>query len=179
MYRDYPDWSPDQRSVIVGVSPTGGKSGEGIALVDLATHRVSLLPGSKGLANPRWSPRGDYIAAASEDYQKIFLFDVRSQQWRQVGTTAQFWKFEWEPDGSHVLYQDMRDPVQTIFRLDPATGAVTRAMDCSSFIREGSLRCQLEARAPDGSLMSSVMASWANIYAFDVDAIAGPHLNSR
>jgi len=42
-------------------------------------------------------------------------------------------------------------------------------MDCSSFIREGALRCAFEGHAPDGSLMFSVASSWANVYVFDVE----------
>ena len=169
IYREYPDWSPDQKRVILSVNQAEDKLGKGITLVDLATRKASLLPGSKGMTHARWSPRGDFIVAVAEDLKRIFLFDTRTQQWRQVATANLLWKFEWEPDGRGVLYQDMRDQVQTTFRIDTATGAVTRAMDCSTFIREGALRCVLEGRAPDGSLMSSVVASWANIYAFDVE----------
>jgi hypothetical protein len=86
-----------------------------------------------------------------------------------VGTTALFWRFNWERDGSHVFYQDMRDPVQTTFRLDPVTGAVVPAANCSRFIHEGALRCIFEGQAPDGALMFSVVSSWANVYAFDVE----------
>jgi Tol biopolymer transport system component/DNA-binding winged helix-turn-helix (wHTH) protein len=169
LYRDYADWSPDQNSVVVGVSESGDTPGEGITLVDLATHKASLLPGSKGLSHPRWSPRGDYIAASSEDFRRVLLFNTRTQEWRQMATVGQIWKFEWERDGSHVLYEDVRDPLQTTFRLDPVSGQKERVADCSKFLGEGAMRCTLEGVTPDGGLMFSVLASWANLYAFDVE----------
>jgi Tol biopolymer transport system component len=169
LYRTYPDWSPDQQSLIVGISSVIHAPDAGITLVDLKTHRISELPGSKGLAYPRWSPRGNYIAAATQDFKKIFLFDVRSQTWKQMATTTQFWKFEWERDGSYLYYQDIRDPAQTTFRLDPSTGAVTQLANCTAFHQDGAIRCSFEGRAPDGSLTFSVRASWANLYAFDVE----------
>jgi Tol biopolymer transport system component/DNA-binding winged helix-turn-helix (wHTH) protein len=169
LYRDYADWSPDQQSVIVGLSLVAESPGAGITRVDLTTHQASVLPGSEGLASPRWSPRGDYVAAASEDLKKIYLFDTRTRQWKQFATANSFYKFEWERDGSHVFYQDSRDPFQPVFRLDPSTGKTERVADCSSFLSEGAMRCSFEGRAPDGSLMFSVVASWANLYAFDVE----------
>jgi Tol biopolymer transport system component/DNA-binding winged helix-turn-helix (wHTH) protein len=168
-YRDYADWSPDQKSVIVGVSLSGSTPEHGITLVDLETHRASVIPGSEGMIAPRWSPHGDYIAAASTDFKKAFLFDMRSQEWKQVVVAAQIWKFEWERDGSHVFYQDVRDAFQPLFRLDPVTGKTERIADCSKFLSEGALRCTLEGVAPDGALVVSVLASWANVYAFDIE----------
>ena len=168
-YRDYADWSPDQQSVVVGLSAAGEVHGTGISLVDLATHEVSVLAGSEGFSLPRWSPRGDYILACSEDFRRLMLFDTRSRQWKQVAETQFFYRSEWERDGSHVFYQDSRDPMQSVFRLDPMTGKSERIADCSKFLSEGALRCRFEGRAPDGSLMFSVQASWANLFAFDVE----------
>lgn len=171
LYRDYADWSPDQQSIIVGLSTASETPGLGITRVDFATHQVSLLPGSEGLIIPRWSPRGDYVIAASQDFKKVFLLNTRSREWSQVATGDFVWKFEWERDGSHAFYQDIRDPLQSVFRLDPLTGKSERISDCSSFLAEGALRCAFEGRAPDGSLMFSVAASWANLYAFDVELL--------
>ena len=97
------------------------------------------------------------------------LFDTRSRQWKQVAETQFFYRSEWERDGGHVFYQDSRDLMQPVFRLDPVTGKSERIADCSKFLSEGALRCRFEGRAPDGSLMFSVQASWANLFAFDLE----------
>jgi Tol biopolymer transport system component/DNA-binding winged helix-turn-helix (wHTH) protein len=164
----YPDWFGSQQQVIAGAQLDTAPQ-VGITLADLATNRVSELPSSKGLTELRASPRGDYVAAASADLKQVWLFNVHAQQWKQMATANMVWKFEWERDGSYVFYQDIRDPAQTIFRLDPATGKSQAIADCSRFLAEGALRCNFEGRAPDGSLMFSVMASWANLYAFDIE----------
>jgi hypothetical protein len=167
--RDYADWSPDQQSIVVGLSTSAETPKLGITHVDLTTRQVSVLPGSEGLITPRWSPRGDYVAAVSDDYKTISLFDTRLHTWKKVATANFVYTIAWERDGTHLLYQDSRGPGQRAFRLDPATGRTEAIADCSSFLAEGAMRCALEGPAPDGALMFAVMASWANIYSFDVE----------
>jgi Tol biopolymer transport system component/DNA-binding winged helix-turn-helix (wHTH) protein len=165
-YREYVDWSPDGESVVIGVQP-GMYPDAGITVVNLRTHRVSELRGSKGLRTPRWSRDGRYLAATSEDKKTVFLFDARLQQWKQVGTASFMYKIE--RDSSDLYYQDSRDPGQTVFRIDARTGKTERVFDCTKLLRDGAMRCAFEGRAPDGSFVFSVGSSWADLFAFEVE----------
>jgi Tol biopolymer transport system component/DNA-binding winged helix-turn-helix (wHTH) protein len=166
LYRDYADWAPDGESVTIGVE-SGVSEQSGISVVNLKTHQVSELPGSKGMHLPRWSADGNFLAATSLDARDIFIFDNRSKQWRLVGHANQVYKFI--RDGQYLYYQDIRDPGQAVFRLNPQTWQSERILDFSRLLRSGAIRCAFEGFSPDGSPMVSVFSSWANLYAFDVE----------
>ena len=55
-----------------------------IRVLDLNTHQVSTLPGSRGLFAPRWSPDGRYIVAMPADSLSLVLFDFQTQKWSQA-----------------------------------------------------------------------------------------------
>jgi Tol biopolymer transport system component/DNA-binding winged helix-turn-helix (wHTH) protein len=166
LYRDYADWAPDGESVTIGVE-SGVSEQSGISVVNLKTRQVSELPGSQGMHLPRWSSDGNFLAATSLDATGVFIFDNRSKQWRQVGHANQVYKFI--RDGKYMYYQDIRDPGQAVFRLNPQTWKSERFLDFSRLLRSGAIRCAFEGFAPDGSPMVSVAYSWANLYAFDVE----------
>ena len=63
-----PHWSPDGISLVFWSSGT-------VKVLDLRTHKVSVVPGSDGFFSPHWSPEGRYIAARTADAQKLMLFD--------------------------------------------------------------------------------------------------------
>jgi len=82
-----PSWSPDGKSVVLTLNQAGSPSslaeGPGIGVFDLSSKKLSLLPDAKLLFSPRWSPDGRYIAALTDDSQKLMLFDVAAQQWHE------------------------------------------------------------------------------------------------
>jgi Tol biopolymer transport system component len=171
LYRDYADWAPDGESVTIGVE-SGVSEQSGISVVSLKTRQVSELPGSQGMHLPRWSADGNFLAATSLDARDIFIFDNRSKQWRLVGHANQVYKFI--RDGQYLYYQDIRDPGQAVFRLNPQTWQSERVLDFSRLLRSGAIRCAFEGFSPDGSPMVSVFSSWANLYAFDVELPSDP-----
>ncbi len=166
--REYMDWSPDGKSVVIGVEPELYPE-TGITAVNLRTHEISEFPGSKGLRTPRWSPTGNYLAATSQDAKHIFFYDPLTQKWKQAATAIQVARLEWERDGSHLYYQDIRAPGEAVFRLDPKTGKTAQFKDFSKLIQSGAMRCGFEGFAPDGSLIGSVRSGWADVYALDVE----------
>ena len=71
-----PNWSQDGSKIVFG-----GESSDAAATIrvlDLTTHQVSTLPGSKGLFAPRWSADGRYIPAMSGDSTKLLRFDFQT-----------------------------------------------------------------------------------------------------
>jgi Tol biopolymer transport system component len=81
-----PSWSSDGNSLVfTGSDPAKNSAAlTAIFLLDVKTHKLSVLPGSAGLLSPRWSPDGRYIAATTEDSQKLLLFDVTSKKWTEL-----------------------------------------------------------------------------------------------
>src|SRR5277367_2691892 len=55
-----PSWSPDGKSIYFNDYPIAGHYR--IRILDLATRKVSTMPGSDGYYAPLWSPDGQYLA---------------------------------------------------------------------------------------------------------------------
>ena len=72
-----PDWSPDGDKIVFGGVPADDHAT--IRVLDLNTHQVSTLPGSRGLFAPFWSPDGRYIVAMPSDSLSLVLFDFQTQ----------------------------------------------------------------------------------------------------
>ena len=53
--------------------------------MDLKTRQVSTLPGSEGLYAPRWSPDGRMIAALRAGSETLFVFDLATRKWTELG----------------------------------------------------------------------------------------------
>jgi len=100
-----PAWSPDGNTLAFGhIAPQHVF----IELFNLKTRDVSRLPGSQGSFGSRWSPDGRYIAAITAAADHLMLYDVKSQQWREVATSLTptfFGYLTWSPD-SESLYFD-------------------------------------------------------------------------
>ena len=63
-----PNWSPDGNSLVFAASFRNKGS---LNILDLRTHKVSVVPGSDGLFSPHWSPDGRYIVAMSVPLSKF------------------------------------------------------------------------------------------------------------
>lgn len=85
-----PTWSADGKKIAFSDVPSvfGKASGtEIIHILDLETHALSELPGSRGLWTARWSPDGRTLAALTIADQQVMLYDFATKKWRQTNTT--------------------------------------------------------------------------------------------
>jgi Tol biopolymer transport system component len=102
------DWSPDGNWMVFGRLIPQHLAEEGpltLHFLDLRTHKLSTLPGSEGLYTPHWSPDGRYIAAMSEDSQRIVVFDFNTSRWTELARTTFIAYLSWSKDGKYIYFE--------------------------------------------------------------------------
>ena len=123
-------WSPDGKALTFGREPAlefGVSEPITIQVVDLATRRLTSLPGSEGMFSARWSPDGRYIGAMLVGAKKIMLFDLKAHQWSVLEQSHCPCSFpEFSQDSKYVYFLSPEHD-RTIYRTridDPKTEAV-------------------------------------------------------
>ncbi len=106
-----PTWSPaGDRLAFGGVDLTHAKDASKfvIRVLDLASGRLSALPGSARLFSPRWSPDGRYMAAINPA-SELTILDLD----RQNTFTLRRYKVgfpSWSRHGDFIYFQDRTNP---------------------------------------------------------------------
>lgn len=165
-----PGWSPDQKMLVFGRLPdmmAEASQPKAIYLVDLATRKMTKLPGSEGLFSPRWSADGRYVAALSIDQKKLMLYDVVSKTWRAL---AEQYIADpvWSHDGTAIYFHDFAQADQPIYKVVIATGQIERVADLHD-LRSGSvLDFRFAGLAPGDVPLVSVRTSTANLFAAEL-----------
>jgi Tol biopolymer transport system component/predicted Ser/Thr protein kinase len=97
-----PNWSPDGNLVVFASFPS--QNSATVSIIDLRTHKVSVVPGSEKLFSPHWSPDGRYIAALSyPDGQALMLFDFKTQKWAELARITGAFP-NWSRDGKYLHF---------------------------------------------------------------------------
>lgn len=167
----WPDWTLDGRSISYSVEhePGGGSSSQepGIYLFDLGQRRSTLVPGSSGLVQGRWSPDGRFLAAVSEDESMIKLLDLRTHHWSEVARGTLISSPMWSAD-SVLYFQDILASGEPVYRFQPGGAAPERAYSFEDILQTGVQRCAFGGFAPDGSLLVQVRRGGGDVYALTV-----------
>jgi DNA-binding winged helix-turn-helix (wHTH) protein/Tol biopolymer transport system component len=129
----YPTWSPDGNSLILGPKFFSGTPN--IKILDLKTHRLSVVPGSEGFWHPQSSPDGQHISAMSTTEDKLMRFDLKTQQWfLQAKTDAD--EQRWSRDGKYIYFARL-GPDPGIFRVEVADNKPHKIVDLKQFHSAG------------------------------------------
>jgi Tol biopolymer transport system component/DNA-binding winged helix-turn-helix (wHTH) protein len=107
-------WSPEGKTIVFG--PTRQESGKqipSIEFLDVATRKLTTLPGSDGICCPRYSPDGRYLIATHSTYDDIQLYDFATAKWTTlVKDFGPVGYMNWTRDGKYVLFDtfDVESP---------------------------------------------------------------------
>jgi len=148
---------------VFGSGPANAEPG--IYILDLATNRVSTVPGSQGFYSPRWSPDGKYLVALNADETIILLFNLQSQKWTELAKGFFTWP-NFSRD-SQYLYALTAHGASAVLKIRLTDGKTERVADLKSFVYTGHFVDAWLSLAPDDSLLLFRDAGTSDVYALD------------
>jgi eukaryotic-like serine/threonine-protein kinase len=120
-----PSWSPDGTSIEFNDFPAPGHF-PGIKVLDLASKKVSVWPGSEGTYVPSWSPDGKYMVAIANSPNRMVVYHQGTKTRRTLKEFRADWGYwRWSGDSKSVLMAKVAaEPGEQpgIYRLNIADG---------------------------------------------------------
>ena len=97
-----PSWFPDGKSIAFNNYPYPDKP-FGIHVIDLATRRISDMPGADGYYIPSWSPDGKYMVAMAQNPPRMVFYSAQTKTWKDLRTFDVPWGFwTWASDSKSI-----------------------------------------------------------------------------
>ncbi len=160
-----PDWAENGNLLVFSQLPeleTNAAKDMVIRTLDMRTHQVSVLPGSKGLYSANGSPDGRYIAASTADDSRLMGFELAAGKWTtlsQPGGTI----LGWARHEGQIYYENNG----TIYRLDVRRGYPQQVARVKDIQRGTGILGFMPwaGLAPDDSVLLMREASSEEIYA--------------
>ena len=160
-----PSWSPDGTRIIFGSASSDPNAS--IQILDVKTHQISTLPGSKGLFSPRWSPDGRYLLAMPPGAHVLKLFDFAAQRWEEItAATADF--PNWSRTGDYIYFLHEQDQ-PSLMRVRIRDRKLEHLADLKNFRQAGFFGYWLGMAADDSPLLLRDTGT-QEIYALDWQA---------
>lgn len=101
-----------------------------IELFNLKTRQLSHLLGGDKIFAPRRSPDGRFIIAISAGNNKLMLYDVKAEKWRQLNTTPDFFGYlAWSQDSAYVYFDTVLKAITGIFACESADSKFEKVAD--------------------------------------------------
>ena len=166
-----PNWSADGKTLVFGRPPDRMDSEampKAIYLLDIASRKMTEVPGSVGLFSPRLSPDGRYIVAIRLDQRALLLFDRTTQRWTTISSHGAGDPL-WSHDGRFVYFQDFLETGKPIYRIAIPEGRSEQIATINNLrpILAGDYR--LLSLAPGDLPVVSARTSTVNLYSVDLD----------
>ncbi len=97
-----PTWWPDGKSIAFNDYPFPGHIRE-IKVLDLASRKISIMPGSEGFYVPSWSPDGKHLVAIAQNPSRMVLYSAESGTWKDLRKFEAPWGYwVWSNDSKSV-----------------------------------------------------------------------------
>jgi eukaryotic-like serine/threonine-protein kinase len=160
-----PTWSPDGAKVAFGSGSTDPNST--ILILDVKTNQISMLPGSKGLFSPRWSPDGRFLIALPFASHSLMLFDFATQKWEEI-TKISLGFPNWSKNGDYVYFLHGENQ-PSVMRIRIRDRRLERVADLKNFRQTGYWSFWLGV-APDDSPLLLRDIGTKEIYALEWQA---------
>jgi Tol biopolymer transport system component len=162
------NWAADGKALLV-FDAEDEPQDSSLRFLDLKTNQLSLVPDSRGRIAAELSLDGKYVAALSNDGNKLWLFDVVVQKWTQI-VQGSFGDFRWSADSSSI-YADAGSDVEPVIRrirlsdrkLEPVAGY-------KNLRRVITFGWPWMGLTPDGSPLFVRDTGTQEVYALDFDA---------
>jgi Tol biopolymer transport system component/DNA-binding winged helix-turn-helix (wHTH) protein len=165
-----PNWSSDGKTVVFGRLPDrmgSERQPNAIYLLDMATHKVTEVPGSTGLFSPRLSPDGRSIVAIRLDQHALMLYDRAQQRWSTL-TTHGVGDPCWSHDGQFVYLQDFLEAGEPIYRISVPDGRAEQVATIANLRPIAATDYRLIGLAPGDLPLVSAHTSAVNLYGVDL-----------
>jgi len=159
-----PGWSADGRKIVFQGPGVDGK-GE-LCVLDLATRKVTPIPGSAGLWSPRWSPDGKYIAAFA--VQGLKVLDVATQRWSILPESRRREYNAWSSDSKFIYFLRIENGDQGVYRIRASGGKAERVADLKDWHITGSVTYWMALDPTDVPLLLRDVGS-DDIYALTLE----------
>ncbi len=167
-----PSWSGDGNTLLFDrtwIDSSGNSTGSAIFAWDMKANRLAQLPGSENLMCPAWSPDQRYIAAHSEDYRELRLFDLRTRAWKVVARGGFLNGPAWTGDSNWMYYQDTyRGPDQPLYRVSVPNGKVEQVAGRQQLLRNDVTRYRFYGLDPQDNPLAVVIRVNTDVYALDL-----------
>jgi Tol biopolymer transport system component len=169
-----PTWSPDGQRIVFGeLLYRKPREEMMVHVLDLERHTLAILPGSKGVWTPRWSPDGRFILGMSPDQEKLRLFDWDTSSWRDLVEIRAINFPAWAPDSSSIAFiaYDLtvvpnREGLKALYRFDIRRNKLERVASLEHFASPPGL--EWYGVAPDGSLLGIRDVRIQELYALNL-----------
>ena len=162
------DWRTDGRQIVLDVQEMESEREPDIRIFDLESGKISRLPNSEGLLEPRWSADGRYIAALNPKKKQVFLYDCKAETWSVVAEANFPSALRWSPAGDALYYQDTDELEESIFRVPMAKRETERVVRLGDLLSTGAARAIFTGLSPDGSVYVTADHGDVDVYAVDL-----------
>ena len=116
-----PSWLPDGKSIAFNNYPDPDKPYQ-IHVLDVATRRISDMPGADRYFVPSWSPDGKYMVAMAQNPSRMVLYTAQAKTWKDLHIFDVPWGYwTWAGD-SKSIYMGLTQGSNGIYQLTVPQG---------------------------------------------------------
>ena len=168
-----PTWSSDGNSFVFARFSPNEPSDVGtqdLAILDVGTHAISTVPGSRELWWPNWSPDGRHIIAVPPAGERLMIFDVNTQKWTELARIGAGY-YEWTRNGDYVYFIGVPPGGQPsgIFRVQISDRHLEEVFSLKD-VRQAPGWGEWVGLAPDDSPLLARDTGTQDVYALDWEA---------